>query len=296
MRMRGAIAVVAIVALVAPSLARAAPTPAAKAEAREHYTAARRLQDLGKWEDAIVEYQAAYKLASLPELLFNIGQCYRLKGDKQRAIDAYQAYLAAAPDGAAADEAHEHVATLQLRIEVERAEAISRRAAQEAEAARRQAVEAEAARRRAEAEMETRHRVALEQEARARQQAVAAEAAAREKQEADVRRRTAAAQRVGRIERIVGPSVLGAGVLIGGLAFTVILDANNQDDIIRRANMSGWTTQADAAIQQEKADTRAMLGMWITGGILAVGGMVVTIVGYKRRSRALERAGAGGAL
>jgi tetratricopeptide (TPR) repeat protein len=292
-----AIAVAVVVTLVAPSRAQAAPPSAAAVrEAKAHYAQGKALQDLGKWDEAIAEYQAAYKLSLLPSLLFNIGQCYRLKGDKQKAVDAYQAYLAAAPEGSAADEAHEYVATLQLRIEVEHAEAASRRASEEAAAARKQALEAEAARQRAEVEIEARHRRAVEEETRARQRAVAAEAAAREKQEVDKQRRMTVAGRTGRIERIVGPSVIGGGVLLGGLAFTIVVDGNHQDGIIRSANMSGWTTQADAAIQQEKADTRAMLGMWIAGGVLAVGGVVVTIVGYARRSRALERVAGGGSL
>ena len=54
---------------------------------------------VNKGPPSIKEYQAAYDLAPLPELLFNLGQVYRLKGDKQKALDHYGKYLVVAPNG-----------------------------------------------------------------------------------------------------------------------------------------------------------------------------------------------------
>src|SRR5947209_2844121 len=110
------------VALV-PARAYAEPTPQAVKAAKQHYLDGKKFQDAGNYDAAIVEYDAAYKLAPRPQLLFNIGQCWRLKGDKQKAIEAYDAFLNAAPDDPVANDAREYLTTLKLRIEVERAEA-----------------------------------------------------------------------------------------------------------------------------------------------------------------------------
>src|SRR5690349_13878725 len=80
-------------------------------EAKRHFQQGKAYQDNGAYEDAVREYEAAYKLAPLPDLLFNIGQAYRLKGDRRKAIEAYQKYLAAAPEGSASDEARDQIRT-----------------------------------------------------------------------------------------------------------------------------------------------------------------------------------------
>jgi tetratricopeptide (TPR) repeat protein len=95
-----------------------APTPApgskeAKSASRAHYNRGRELQAASAFADAIAEYQAGYALYSKPDFLFNIAQCYRLLGERVKAIDHYRRYLAAAPNGDGAAEAHEHIATLE---------------------------------------------------------------------------------------------------------------------------------------------------------------------------------------
>jgi tetratricopeptide (TPR) repeat protein len=165
---------IAALSVVLLHTAHAAPSESAKQKARSHFRQGKAYQDAGAYDDAVREYEAAYKLAPLPQLLFNIGQAQRLKGDKQKALEAYQRFLAAAPDDPFADEARTHVATIKLKIEVEENEAARKRAEQEAqaakqradeearkrseeaEAARRQLAEAEAARQRAEKEAQGR--------------------------------------------------------------------------------------------------------------------------------------------
>jgi tetratricopeptide (TPR) repeat protein len=84
-------------------------------KAKSHFKKGRDLQRLGQYEQAILEYQAAYQLAPRPELLFNIAQCHRLAGHASEAIDYYERFLAALPDDPAADEARIHVATLKQK-------------------------------------------------------------------------------------------------------------------------------------------------------------------------------------
>src|SRR4051812_37664464 len=52
----------------------------------------------GAYDEALAAFQASFALAPLPELQFNIGQTYRLKGDCPRAAAAYQTYLRLLPD------------------------------------------------------------------------------------------------------------------------------------------------------------------------------------------------------
>lgn len=80
--------------------------------AKARYQAGSKLQAAGKYDAAIAEYQAAYELAPLPAMLFNIAQAYRLKGDRRNAIEYYRRYLVAEPKGVGSDEAREHLATL----------------------------------------------------------------------------------------------------------------------------------------------------------------------------------------
>src|SRR5690242_10027486 len=82
------------------------PTQAAAAEqAREHARQGQALHKAGDYDAAITQYKVAYTLSPVPELLFNIAQAYRLKGDTRSAVFYYRRYLDAKPDGSVADAA-----------------------------------------------------------------------------------------------------------------------------------------------------------------------------------------------
>jgi tetratricopeptide (TPR) repeat protein len=51
-----------------------------------------------RYEDALRNYQEAYRLIENPVLLFNIAQCYRLLGRNEEALRSYRSFLSAAPD------------------------------------------------------------------------------------------------------------------------------------------------------------------------------------------------------
>ena len=70
-----------------------------------HFTA-------GDYDHAIMEYQEAYTLLPLPDILFNLGQAYRMVGKKKEALDYYTRYVAARPDGRGAREAREYIESL----------------------------------------------------------------------------------------------------------------------------------------------------------------------------------------
>jgi tetratricopeptide (TPR) repeat protein len=84
----------AVAALSAAAAARADDAD----KAREHYSAGLRAFDLGKYDEAIEEFERAYRQKDAPGLLYNIGQAYRLSNRPQDAIRFYQRYLAQKPD------------------------------------------------------------------------------------------------------------------------------------------------------------------------------------------------------
>jgi hypothetical protein len=86
-------------------------------DARSHFKQGKAYQEAGVYLRAAEEFEAAYALDPRPEMLFNIAQAYRLAGNKPNAVDYFKRYLAAQPNGKAADEARVLVAELQREID-----------------------------------------------------------------------------------------------------------------------------------------------------------------------------------
>ncbi|MBN2575787.1 MAG: tetratricopeptide repeat protein [Deltaproteobacteria bacterium] len=66
-------------------------------EARAHVKMATAAFNLGQYDEALAEYETAYRLVPDPALLYNIGQAHRLAGNADKAIIAYKSYLRTAP-------------------------------------------------------------------------------------------------------------------------------------------------------------------------------------------------------
>jgi tetratricopeptide (TPR) repeat protein len=105
----------ALVALAAP--AAQAQTEAQKQEAKEHYERARKLYDVGKYNDAIEEYQKVYLLADDPNMLFNIAQCYKLSDRPDEAVRFYRNFLRRSPDAPNRALVEKLIAELEKTIE-----------------------------------------------------------------------------------------------------------------------------------------------------------------------------------
>ncbi len=291
MRLSGVVALALSLLAASAHAGAEAASPQALRAAKQHFTDGKKFQDVGQYDNAIVEYEAAYKLAPKPQILFNIAQCQRLKGDKDKAIASYEAFLKAAPDDPAAEDAREFVSTLKLRVEVERAEAASKRAMEEAEAARKQAAEVEAARKRAEAEIEEKRRRLVEEQERQRQSAAAEARADRERQQAEARereRKLGEARNVGHPLRLAGVLGVVGGVALFGLSFLAVVDGQNQANAVSNPPNNMWTAAADRAVQQGKTDTQVMIALWGVSAALVVVGSGVAIAGAVQRKRAVE--------
>jgi tetratricopeptide (TPR) repeat protein len=153
MTMRVWLVLVVIAALCGVAAGDKIP-PAQMKKAKEAFNRASLLYEAARYDAAIAAYEEAYAAAPLPAFLFNLGQAHRLKGDKRKAVDYYQRYLALEPGGEGAVEAQSHLAVLGREVAAEDAAAREKAAAAERERAVEEArrKEREAAR----AEMEAR--------------------------------------------------------------------------------------------------------------------------------------------
>ena len=75
-----------------------APAPDNKTAAKEHYNRGTSFYDLGKYDDAIREFEAAYQLKNDPAFLYNLAQSYRQAGNHERAVHFYKTYLRYVPN------------------------------------------------------------------------------------------------------------------------------------------------------------------------------------------------------
>lgn len=301
------IALLASVLWVEPVPCMARPRPASEPSgrpskealraARAHFKQGRAFYEAGVYSDAVREYERAFALAPLPELLFNIGQAHRMRGAKPEAIAAYDRYLKAVPEGPLAEEARNHVAMLRSRIQLEEAEAARKKAEAEAAEARRLVDAAEAARRKAEEEASARKKTKADDEARLRR--LAKETAARERTrrveaERARERRLAAAEPSGRTLRQVGIGLMVSGAAslwtFGSISsYFYFHDVRRLHDW-KESPGDPWTTSLEKAANGQRSFLAAMMVTGIAGVVLLIGGGIVYQVGKRSRLRAREAA------
>ena len=122
----GPLLVVLGLLVVATPAARAQPGEGGDAEAQErrrrasaHVEQGDRYKEAGEFAKAAREYEKAYELVPHAVLFFNIAQVHRLGGDRPRALEYYERYLAAEPDGRASAQARRFAAELEREIRAE---------------------------------------------------------------------------------------------------------------------------------------------------------------------------------
>lgn len=72
--------------------------------------------DQGRFREALGEYQRAYDLAPVPELLFNIARCREQLGETAAAIAGYEQYLAAKPNAEDRADVESHLEQLRAGL------------------------------------------------------------------------------------------------------------------------------------------------------------------------------------
>jgi tetratricopeptide (TPR) repeat protein len=105
------------VLLSAPSARAADLTPAQKQEMKTLYEKATRAYDVGKYNEAIEDYQKAYEIGGDPPMLYNIAQAYRLNDQPVEAVRFYRRYLQRAPSARNREDVERKIADLEKTIE-----------------------------------------------------------------------------------------------------------------------------------------------------------------------------------
>lgn len=95
----GALAVTVTVTGAGAAAEASAPADQAAGEhpGRAFFQRAETKFNLGRFDEALEDYRAAYQAEPLPAFLFNIGQCYRNLGDYERAQFFFRRYTALDP-------------------------------------------------------------------------------------------------------------------------------------------------------------------------------------------------------
>lgn len=90
-----------------------------KRAARVHYERGRVHHEHHEYDQAVREYLLAYELQPSAGLLFNIAQAYLLAGDRDKALENYQAYLRQEPEGEVSDLARQRIAEIEEAMAAE---------------------------------------------------------------------------------------------------------------------------------------------------------------------------------
>ncbi|CAN5645066.1 hypothetical protein BH11MYX1_BH11MYX1_28880 [soil metagenome] len=83
--------------------------------AKRHYERGEKLFALGKFDQALDEYQQAFEAKPLGDFLYNIGQCYRNLSDYSQAIFSFKKYLKLKPDADDRDKVERLVEELEVK-------------------------------------------------------------------------------------------------------------------------------------------------------------------------------------
>jgi hypothetical protein len=111
------LAVTVLVAAIDARTAYAQLSPQQKQDVRVHYERATRAYDLNKYPEAVDEYQKVYEIDGDPVMLYNIGQAYRLNDQPQESIHFYRRYLQRSPEAKNRDDVNKKIANLEKLIE-----------------------------------------------------------------------------------------------------------------------------------------------------------------------------------
>ena len=92
-------------------------SPQQKADMKLHYDKATRAYDVGKYQEAIEEYQKAYEIGGDAAMIYNIAQAYRLSDQLTEAIRFYRRYLQRSPNAPNREIVERRVAELEKVVE-----------------------------------------------------------------------------------------------------------------------------------------------------------------------------------
>jgi hypothetical protein len=111
---------VSLLFVLAASSPCRAEKPDIQTQARVHFQKGMAAFELGRFQEALVEYQRAYAVAPLPGFLFNIGQCHRNLGNFQKAVFFFRLYLRKKPEARNREAVLILIRELEVKLEEER--------------------------------------------------------------------------------------------------------------------------------------------------------------------------------
>jgi tetratricopeptide (TPR) repeat protein len=256
---RRALLVLILVCSGGSALAQQGPDAAeTRRKASEHVQRGDAFKESGDYRAAAREYERAYALVPHPVLFFNLAQVFRLDGDRERAIEFYERYLAAEPNGRASRQARQFAAQLRREIEI-------------AGGARDDARPPAAAR-----------------PARA--------GPGRTPQRAGKRAAVASRPAPGRGLRVAGMIAAGAGLVAIGVGIKFGLDARAASDDINGHLSGQWTDELLARQEDGERAERNMFILTATGAAAVAAGGALYYLGHRARRAGAERPVAVGPL
>ncbi|HXI57841.1 MAG TPA: tetratricopeptide repeat protein, partial [Polyangia bacterium] len=92
-------------------------SPQQKSEMKLHYDKATRAYDVGKYQEAIEEYQKAYEIGGDAAMIYNIAQAYRLSDQLSEAIRFYRRYLQRSPNAPNREIVERRIAELERVVD-----------------------------------------------------------------------------------------------------------------------------------------------------------------------------------
>lgn len=85
--------------------------------AKGHFEAAKSYYNQGKYDKALEEFEESYRLMPLPEIIYNIAQCYERLGQIDRALEKYKKYIDEKPDAQDIQAVKEKIAGLKEKLD-----------------------------------------------------------------------------------------------------------------------------------------------------------------------------------
>jgi hypothetical protein len=121
-RVAATMAVLLVASLLSVSASAAAGGGDDEKEARRLFERAELEFNVGKFAEALTDYQSAYEAKPLPGFLFNIAQCYRNMGNYERARFFFRRYLALDPHASNRHRVDELIAEMSRQLDAKVAE------------------------------------------------------------------------------------------------------------------------------------------------------------------------------
>jgi len=295
--------VLAVFALLSSRIADAAlPTEEeARALAKEHFIKGTKLFELGRYDDAIREYEEAYKYKDDPVLLYNLGQAHRLANHTSDAIRFYKIFIQKVPNARNRAEVQMKITALERLLEEQRKTQNippdiamgpgSRSTLEESrtttttEPERRTTTTSEPERRASSTSTTATTTTTAQPERRASSTSTAATTST-----TTVKTERAPVERApGFAKRVAGFACIGVGVaaLAGGIGMGVVA-MNASNDVTDTARARGVFDPAKESAGQTADIVQGVL--YGVGAIAVAAGVTLTVLGYREKRSAPARA------